>query len=91
MFTFIPEPEKFTPVLNEFLEFVFPAAIGRKWLMVTTLPLIIIGIMRYAQLIYERTNVGEAPERIVTGDKILIITLGLWGIMVVMFTNVLVQ
>jgi 4-hydroxybenzoate polyprenyltransferase len=91
MFTFLPAPEQFTPILNEFLEFVFPAAIGRKWLMVTTLPLVIVGIMRYAQLIYERITVGEAPERIVTSDKILIVTLGLWGLMVVLFTNLLVQ
>ncbi|MCR4264409.1 MAG: UbiA prenyltransferase family protein [Candidatus Roizmanbacteria bacterium] len=91
MFTFIPEPERFTPLLNEFLEFTFPALIGRKWLMVTTLPLIIVGIMRYAQLIYERTTVGEAPERIVTSDKTLIITLALWGTMVILFTNVLVE
>ena len=91
MFTFIPEPETFTPLINEFLEFAYPAAIGRKWLMVTTLPLIIVGIMRYAQLIYESTNAGEAPERIVMSDKVLITTLGLWGFMVVLFTNILVD
>ncbi|KKR49366.1 hypothetical protein A3A55_02080 [Candidatus Roizmanbacteria bacterium RIFCSPLOWO2_01_FULL_40_14] len=91
MFTFIPEPERFTPFLNEFLELTFPALIGRKWLMVTTLPLIIVGIMRYAQLIYEGATAGEAPERIVTSDKTLIITLALWGTMVILFTNVLVE
>lgn len=88
LFTFQAEPVNFNPLIQEFLEYVFPAALGRKWLMVTTLPLIIIGIMRYAQLIYER-ELGEAPERIVTSDKTLIAAVGLWGLSVILFMYVL--
>lgn len=87
MFTFT-EPVHFNSVIQDFLIFVFPAALGRKWLMVTTLPLIMVGIMRYAQLIYER-ELGEAPERLVTSDKILLGTVLLWGLSVVLFTYVL--
>ena len=59
--------------------------------MMITVPFVVIGIMRYAQLIYEGATAGEAPERIVTSDKTLIITLALWGTMVILFTNVLVE
>lgn len=88
MFTFQAASPSFNPVISEFLEFVFPAALGRKWLMVSTLPLIIVGIMRYAQLIYEK-ELGEAPERLVTSDKFLVITVGLWGLSVILFIYIL--
>lgn len=88
LFSFEAEPIQFNSLIHDFLFYVFPAALGRKWLMVTTLPLVIIGIMRYAQLIYEG-KMGEAPERIVTHDKTLIVTVGLWGLGVVLFTYVL--
>jgi 4-hydroxybenzoate polyprenyltransferase len=88
LFTFEAAPVQFNPLIYDFLFYVFPAALGRKWLMVTTLPLVIIGVMRYAQLIYER-KMGEAPERIVTSDRTLIVTVGLWGLSVILFTYVL--
>ena len=88
MFTFLAQPPDFNPVIQDFLQFVFPQALGRKWLMVSTLPLIVVGIMRYAQLIYERLQ-GEAPERLVTTDKMLMTILALWGISVILFTYLL--
>ena len=78
----------FNPVVNEFLQFVFPAALGRKWLMVSTLPLIIVGIMRYAQLIYEKRQ-GEAPEKLLATDKALLAVIGLWGLSVILFIYLL--
>lgn len=53
-----------------------------KWLM-ATVPVVIYGVMRYMQLIYEK-NVGESPHKIITTDKTLISVVGLWGVMVVM-------
>lgn len=88
MFTFEAQSPNFNPVVNEFLQFVFPQALGRKWLMVSTLPLIIVAIMRYAQLIYER-RMGEAPEKLLTTDKTLLVTIGLWGLSVILFIYVL--
>lgn len=88
MFTFESKPVAFNPLIHDFLLFTFPEALGRKWLMVISLPLVIIGIMRYAQLIYER-DLGEAPEKVVTTDKPLIVSLGLWGLSIILFLYVL--
>ena len=88
MFTFEAKPVTFNSFVREFLLFTFPEALGRKWLMVITLPLVIVGIMRYAQLIYER-DLGEAPEKVVTTDKPLIISLALWAVSVVLFLYIL--
>lgn len=49
--------------------------ISEKWMMLT-IPLVVYGIMRYLQLIYEK-NEGESPERVLLSDKPLILTGGL--------------
>lgn len=54
---------------------------SEKWLMLT-IPLVIYGVMRYLHLIYEK-NRGESPAEILTGDKPMIITVGLWALLVV--------
>lgn len=79
LYTFLETPliqtnfsEAFSVVLADFE--------ARKWLMVT-IPLVVYGISRYAQLLYEKEQ-GEAPEKIITQDKSLIITMILWGIIV---------
>lgn len=51
--------------------------VSEKWLMITV-PLVIFGVMRYLQLVYE-DNEGESPERVLLRDKPLLITAGLWG------------
>jgi 4-hydroxybenzoate polyprenyltransferase len=53
----------------------------QKWLMITV-PIVIYGIMRYLQLIYEK-NEGESPERVLLTDKPLLASVILWGIVVV--------
>lgn len=55
--------------------------LSEKWMMVT-IPFVVYGIMRYLQVIYEK-NEGESPERVLLSDKPLIITVGLWVLMVV--------
>lgn len=52
----------------------------RKWLMLT-IPFVLFGIMRYMQLIYE--GKGESPERILTSDKPLMLTVLIWGLTVI--------
>jgi len=54
---------------------------SEKWLM-ATVPLVIYGVMRYLHLIYEQ-NEGESPARVLTSDRPMLITVGLWGLMVV--------
>lgn len=52
-----------------------------KWLM-ATVPIVIFGIMRYMQLIYEK-NQGESPHKVLMSDRPLIFVVGLWGLMVI--------
>lgn len=54
---------------------------SEKWLMITT-PLVVYGVMRYLQLIYEK-NEGESPERVILSDKPLLITGTAWIILVI--------
>jgi len=46
-------------------------------MMMVTIPLVVYGVMRYLQLIYEK-NEGESPERVLLTDSPLLITVGLW-------------
>ena len=55
--------------------------LSEKWMMIT-IPLVVYGIMRYLQLIYEK-NEGESPERILLTDKPLIVTGGIWVLLVI--------
>jgi len=55
--------------------------ISEKLLMVTV-PLVIYGVMRYLQLIYER-NEGESPERVLLSDKPLMTTIAIWGVLTI--------
>ncbi len=52
-----------------------------KWLM-ATVPVVIFGVMRYMQLIYEK-NEGESPHKVIMSDRPLLFVVGLWGVMVV--------
>jgi len=52
-----------------------------KWLM-ATVPVVIFGVMRYMQLIYEK-NEGESPHKVIMSDKPLIFVVGLWAFMVI--------
>jgi decaprenyl-phosphate phosphoribosyltransferase len=53
---------------------------AEKWLMIT-IPLVIFGVMRYLQLVYE-SNQGESPERVLLRDRPLLTTAFVWGILV---------
>ncbi len=87
LFAFIEEPIQFTGPLKQFLVNVAPLVIERKW-MVTTIPFIIYGLMRYAQLAYEGTE-AEQPEKIVTKDIPLIISIVGWGLSIITILYIL--
>lgn len=74
LFTFLGRTGSGIGVLTEIPE--------RKWLMLT-IPFVLFGIMRYMQLIYEKKE-GESPERILTGDLPLMLTVLGWGLMVIL-------
>ncbi len=82
--------ERITGEETEFRKFLgqlVPDFEARKWLMLT-IPFIVYGIARYAQLLYENAE-GERPEKIIVKDRPLIITMALWALTVVLLLYVL--
>jgi 4-hydroxybenzoate polyprenyltransferase len=80
LYTYIIEQQERQVQLDIFPE-IFPNFEGRKWLMIS-IPFVVYGIARYAQLLYEKEQ-GERPEKIITTDIPLIITMAIWGLIVV--------
>lgn len=70
-----------------FLPQFLPDYLQRKWLMLTTFP-VIYGVMRYLQDIHEKSE-GESPERVLLSDKALLSAVLLWGVMVVFIIYVI--
>src|SRR3990167_8850001 len=66
---------------------LFPNLEARK-LMMITIPFVVYGIARYAQLLYEREE-GERPERIITTDRPLFVTIFLWTTAIVLLIYIL--
>lgn len=81
LYTFLENPPLAQTQLSELFSNLYPNLQLRKWFMVT-IPLVVYGIARYAQLLYEKEQ-GEAPEKIITQDKPMIATILLWGIIVI--------
>lgn len=72
LFTFQFEnmaPQGEAAIIYSFL----PRTLHSQKLLMLTLPLVIFGVMRYLQLIYE-SNQGESPERVLLNDKPLLTT-----------------
>ena len=55
--------------------------VAEKWLM-ATVPVVIYGVMRYMQLIYEK-NQGESPHKVIMSDRPLLTVVTIWGVMVI--------
>ena len=81
LFAFTAQPIEFQEKVFDFLLASYPQALERKWLMIT-IPFVILGIMRYAQLIYLKQE-GEQPEKAFINDKLTLLTVLGWGITVV--------
>lgn len=81
LYTFLENPPLVDTYLSTYLSGLLPNFEARKWFMIT-IPLVVYGIARYGQLLYERAQ-GEQPEKIITNDKPLIITIGLWALIVI--------
>ena len=80
-YTFLATPISAQFGNSEFLTDVIPLGREWKWLM-TTIPIVIYGIMRYTQLVYEKHE-GESPDRVLFADKPLLFSVILWAGMVV--------
>lgn len=80
-YTYFEKPPDIKTSLTLFFHQFFPFLEARK-LMMITIPLVVYGITRYAQLLYEKYE-GERPEKLITSDLPLILTIFLWGLIVV--------
>lgn len=58
-----------------------PRTLQSQKLLMATIPLVIFGVMRYLQLVYE-DNQGESPEKVLLRDKQLLATVFTFGAMV---------
>lgn len=72
---------------SEFFNKIVPQFEARKWMMVT-IPFVVYGIARYAQLLYDKSE-GERPEKTITKDRPLIATMVLWGLTVILLLYIL--
>ncbi|MBI2010505.1 MAG: UbiA prenyltransferase family protein [Candidatus Chisholmbacteria bacterium] len=61
---------------------MLPRTLSAQKLLMVTVPVVIYGVMRYLQLIYEK-NEGESPERVLLSDKPLLFSVVLWAVLVV--------
>jgi decaprenyl-phosphate phosphoribosyltransferase len=67
--------------LPTFFSLVPRTFVSQKLLMITV-PVVIYGVMRYLQLVYEQ-NRGESPERVLLSDRPLLTAVLLYGAMVI--------
>ncbi len=80
-YTYFEKLPSTSPLFSSTMARMFPGFEARKWMMLS-IPFVVYGIARYAQLLYEREE-GERPEKIITKDIPLIITMGLWLLIMV--------
>jgi 4-hydroxybenzoate polyprenyltransferase and related prenyltransferases len=80
-YTYMEKLPPFEGFSHQFIINIYPGFEARKWLMIT-IPLVVYGIARYAQLLYEKYE-GERPEKIITTDWPLVFTIGLWGVIII--------
>lgn len=82
LFTFQSETIHPPTSLATFYSFL-PRTLQSQKLLMSTVPLVIFGVMRYLQLVYE-DNEGESPEKVLMRDKPLLVTVGIFGVMVIL-------
>lgn len=80
-YSFVEKPPHIRTSLTSILEPVLRSPDTRKWFMLT-IPFVVFGIARYAQLLYAQKQ-GEEPERLATHDRILVTTIVLWAFILV--------
>lgn len=77
LFAFNYQPVKPTGLLLNIYT-IFPRTFNSEKLLMVTIPLVIYGVMRYLQLVYEQ-NKGESPERVLLSDRPLIAVILIWA------------
>lgn len=87
MYAFVERLPHIRTSLSLYLEPILRSPDTRKWFMVT-IPFVVFGIARYAQLLYAQRK-GEEPEHLVTHDRVLLGTIFLWGMVLVILIYVI--
>ncbi len=85
-YTYFERLPQVSTVFTDTFTVLYPSFEARKWMMIT-IPFVVYGIARYAQLLYERDE-GERPEKIIVTDKPLTITMGIWGAIIILLIYV---
>lgn len=80
-YTYFEKLPSVKTIFTDFFSVLFPGFEARKWLMVS-IPFVVYGIARYAQLLYEKEE-GERPEKLITTDIPLIASIGSWAIVLI--------
>lgn len=86
LFAFQNEAER-TVVRTADIYTYLPRTLQSQKLLMLSLPFVIFGVMRYLQLVYE-SNQGESPEKVLLKDKPLLLTVFLFGTVVMLVTYV---
>jgi len=86
-YTYVEKIPQVNTIFSTAMSSYLPGFEARKWMMIT-IPLVVYGIARYAQLLYEKVE-GERPEKIITKDIPLISTILLWVGIIVLLMYVL--
>lgn len=81
VFAYYERPPAGKTFFSDIIQSFYPEYEGRKLLMIT-IPFVIYAVLRYAQVFFAEQK-GEEPERIVTHDRPLLITLFLWAATVI--------
>ncbi len=85
IFTFQTSPNNKTPLL---IKNLLPSTLpSPKWMMFS-IPVMIYIVARYLYVIYE-SKYAESPERALLSDKPLLISIGIWGLMIFVFYYIL--
>lgn len=86
-YAYFEKPPTTRTFFTDFFSGYFPGFEARKWMMIT-IPFVVYGISRYAQLLYEKAE-GERPEKLITTDMPLIISIGIWAAVVILLIYIL--
>ncbi len=86
-YTYFERPPSAHTIFSKFFSTFWPNFEARKWMMIT-IPFVVYGVARYAQLLYEGER-GERPERIVVTDIPLIVSIALWVVTIVSLIYIL--
>lgn len=90
LFTFVTESEKdffvsraVAPVAPDLLSALPLAILGVGKPLMITIPVVIFGVMRYLQIVYDGSR-AETPERVLTSDKALLSSVMVWAFLVLL-------